>query len=740
VTAALAWQQQPGDLQEVNGLSVADALVWYTRHVYVVRLASPDIKMLAIPRGYAFDELEVLSEEQLAADYQRCLQNPRLRLALILGQASGLLALDIDDLAQWQEFLAEHGDLLPPTAMQVTGREGGGLHLLYRRGDVDPALLKQTRWPGFRAIELKTRAPLMAAPSLHDSGRLYQWQPGPGSPALVSTDLLVGFAEGARQDRAKMREIVQGVTRGDRPALEASNAADFTDMLCKMLGGGHFTGCYQRDDKLVIVPRFGEHGYVLAKGAEDDPRKNSPAQIRPLTDKMLQGWAASRCWPYKLVKNRDTEEWEKVHVLPPLAACSAAICADPARWENVPVLSGVVHIPLLRRDGSLLAEPGYDEATGLLYLPLPGQPPVTVPGQPSLADAQAAAARIGMLYGQFGWVSKGDYLNFLAAVLVPPLRLLLPPPWPLWAVNAHERGSGKTLLCETVRILHGGILYAAPGDNSDETRKMITTILGSTTGSAVVLDNAEKVLRSRHFAALVTDPSGMWHDRKLSTNESPGLPNDRAWLLNGNNIALGGDLPRRALWATIDPGVPEPWLRPAGGFTIPDLAGLVTASRVQILADILVLGRYWVLAGRPPGSTARGDSYAAFAAGMSGLMEACGLAAPGEFWAEATNKAADGADDDDWAGFLAAAWQEWGGHQWTAGQLLAHASEALRAALPGDLAGRLARGDETASVAKSLGWWLRNHEGRWTSGKHVVRQAGGGTQGHPKLWRLEHRP
>jgi hypothetical protein len=375
----------------------------------------------------------------------------------------------------------------------------------------------------------------------------------------------------------------------------------------------------------------------------------------------------------------------------------------------------------------------------LLYLPLPGQQAVAVPEHPSGGDVQAAGARLWSLFGQFGWVSRGDYLNYLAAVLVPPLRLLLPPPWPLWVVNAHDRGSGKTLLTEVPRILHGGIIYAAPGDDSEETRKLITTILASTTGSVVGLDNAERVLRSRHFAALVTDPSGMWHDRRLGTNESPGLPNDRVWVLNGNNVRLGGDLPRRALWATIDPQVPEPWLRPAADFTIPNLAGFTAAHRAGILADVLALGRYWALAGFPPGSTARGDSYAAFAAGMSGLMEACGLSGPGEFWAEDTNQAPEGVDDEDWASFLAAVWQQWGGERWTAGQLLHHADGVVAAALPGDLAGRLASRDEMASVAKSLGRWLANHQGRWAA-RHVVRQTGGGKNGHPKVWAVEYRP
>jgi hypothetical protein len=724
-------------LGQVNNMTAADALAWYNRTgiaAYPANATNATVAMLLLPKGYHFDDLGVLGGDQLAAAYQAMVGNPQLRVAIPLGKASGLVALDADDLTEWERFWAEHGGLLTPTAVQMTGR---GLHLLYHRQGIGPELLKQARFPGFPSVELKSKGMIIAAPSLHGSGARYQWQPGSGMPQLISTGLLERFQEGRQQERAVVREIVQLVTRGDRPELEAGNAADFADTLSARLGGGCFTGVYQRDDRLVMVPRFGEKGYVPAKGSDKDPRRNSPAQIRVLTEKALQGLTASRAWTYKFVGDGDNVE--KVHILPPLAACSAVINADPASWERVPVLSGVVHIPLLRRDGTLLAAEGYDEATRLLYLPPDGLV-VKVPERPSPADARAAGGRIGSLFSQFGWTSNGDYLNYLATLLVPPLRLLLPPPWPLWVINAHERGSGKTLLTEVPRILHGGVLYAAPGDDSEETRKLITTILSSTTGSVVGFDNAEKVLRSRHFAALVTDPSGMWHDRRLGTNESPGLPNDRVWILNGNNIALGGDLPRRALWSTIDPGVPEPWLRPAAGFAIPDLAGHASEHRPEILSDILLLGRHWALAGRPPGRTARGDSFATFAAGMSGLMEAAGLAGPGEFWAAATNRAEDGADDEDWANFLAAVHTAWGSMEWTAGQLIERAGGTVTSALPGDLAGRLSHGDERDSVAKSLGWWLRNHQGRWSAGHHRVRQTGGGKQGHPKTWAVEHRP
>jgi hypothetical protein len=174
---------------------------------------------------------------------------------------------------------------------------------------------------------------------------------------------------------------------------------------------------------------------------------------------------------------------------------------------------------------------------------------------------------------------------------MPSLRLAVPPPWPPLGINAHERGSGKTYLSDSIRILYEGVMYVAPEGEEEELRKLITTVLAATTGVVVVFDNAMKAVRSRHFASLFTNPDGTWRDRLLSTNESPGLPNDRLWIFNGNNLRMAGDLPRRVLWASIDPGEPQPWLRT--GFEIGNLLGYIKANRAGILSCILVLGRYW---------------------------------------------------------------------------------------------------------------------------------------------------
>jgi putative DNA primase/helicase len=44
------------------------------------------------------------------------------------------------------------------------------------------------------------------------------------------------------------------------------------------------------------------------------------------------------------------------------------LLAKAARWSAIPLLTGVVEAPTLRRNGTVLDQPGYDPETGLLSI------------------------------------------------------------------------------------------------------------------------------------------------------------------------------------------------------------------------------------------------------------------------------------------------------------------------------------------------------------------------------------
>ena len=52
---------------------------------------------------------------------------------------------------------------------------------------------------------------------------------------------------------------------------------------------------------------------------------------------------------------------------PPVRLCRSVLAAAP--WPQLPALAGIIEVPTVRPDGSLLTRPGYDKATGLLFDP-----------------------------------------------------------------------------------------------------------------------------------------------------------------------------------------------------------------------------------------------------------------------------------------------------------------------------------------------------------------------------------
>jgi len=66
--------------------------------------------------------------------------------------------------------------------------------------------------------------------------------------------------------------------------------------------------------------------------------------------------------------------------------------AARGEWVGIRPLHGVSEIPVLRKDGSVWATPGYDPDTGVLFVPSADFPPI--PQNPSTAQIQAALSAL----------------------------------------------------------------------------------------------------------------------------------------------------------------------------------------------------------------------------------------------------------------------------------------------------------------------------------------------------------
>lgn len=373
-----------------------------------------------------------------------------------------------------------------------------------------------------------------------------------------------------------------------------------------------------------------------------------------------------------------------------------------------PTLEAVTEVPVLRADGSVLAQPGYDARTRLVYEPRRGLKLPRIPDAPTAAETRAATDVLLDIVADFPFVNDASKHNGLGLLITPIVRPAIPGQVPLALIDKPKRGTGASLFAQMVTAVAFGRvteLTTAPTDD-EEWRKKITAALLSGT-MVMFFDNVEHQLSSPSLAAALT--AAEWTDRILGTSEmARSLPQRATWIATGNNLRLGGDLQRRSYWIRMDAAVARPWQRE--GFRHEDLLAYVLGNRAMILAAILTLARAWFAAGCPRATVPKLGGFDGWATTVGSILAHAGI---GDFL---TNLDALYAEVDEeevaWDGFLAVWWATYADRVLTVADLVAdlRGATVLRKALPGDLGEVLAQEARSgSSFAKRLGIALGKH-------------------------------
>jgi hypothetical protein len=298
-----------------------------------------------------------------------------------------------------------------------------------------------------------------------------------------------------------------------------------------------------------------------------------------------------RKWNSK-VKDKETGElgaWVPMNA--PEQAAQTYI-ARRGHW-NVPILWSAISTPTLRRDGTVLQEPGYDVKTQSWYDPC-GVVFPTIPDNPTMEDAQAALEKLKEAFKTFPFESESDRAVALALALTAIVRRSLTSA-PLGAITAPVMASGKTLLADGIAILATGVSAPAMkyADTDEEMTKTMLAVLAE--GDQVVLiDNVERPLEGDTLCVVLTQES--FRQRVLGRTEMMSVPTTTLFLATGNHLVIAGDLRTRALLCRLDPKEERPEERQFAT----EYRTWITEHRPELVAAALTIMRAFIATKQQP--------------------------------------------------------------------------------------------------------------------------------------------
>jgi len=394
-----------------------------------------------------------------------------------------------------------------------------------------------------------------------------------------------------------------------------------------------------------------------------------------------------------------------------------------------PQLGGITQVPILRPDGSVMSEPGYDPETRLLYHLPKNKDEISVPSEPSRENVDEALSTLREAWADHPFADQASRANTLALALSPIVRPLLGDAnVPLCIIDATRAGSGKSLLAEIVGTMatrQTPATMSAPTSDA-EWRKQITAQLES--GERfIVVDDVTGTLDSSSLRRVIT--SSAWSDRILGATRQVRLPATAIWSATGNNLRPRGDMIRRCFLIRLDTGMVEPWKR--DNFTH-EQPGWTRQNRNRLAASLLVLARAWIANGKPEPEAPNLGSFERWRTVVGGILQHAGV----EGFLENLSELQDSefSEDHEWSMLLEAIheWQQLRDEDRFTAKELAEEVEGssghtpatpnrinqIRECLPEDIQSRIRR-DEP--IAKSIGKRFAYREDRrYPGGWHIV--------------------
>jgi hypothetical protein len=253
----------------------------------------------------------------------------------------------------------------------------------------------------------------------------------------------------------------------------------------------------------------------------------------------------------------------------------------------LPIATTVAQLPIVLKNGSILAGPGLHRPSGVIFV----IPPELMQLLPKREACSVSAVAVAMRFLCDEWLCDvtADYAGkciIIACALTVIERALLPER-PAFFITAGQRGGGKTTAIHLISraVLGISACAAAWSKDEDERRKALFSYFSAglpmltwdniARGSTISCPHIEKALTNEFYS-----------DRVLGASEHRLVLSSTVHVFTGNNIGPRGDMASRSLTVRLAVTRPDPENR---DFDHPDPLGWTDAHRGQILASLFTL-------------------------------------------------------------------------------------------------------------------------------------------------------
>lgn len=279
----------------------------------------------------------------------------------------------------------------------------------------------------------------------------------------------------------------------------------------------------------------------------------------------------------------------------PAPAHLAKIFTHCGQWPVIPNLVGITTAPFMRPDGMVIDRPGYDPASGYLFV-ADGTAWMPTPLRPTPSQIQAAIDILLDIVCDFPFGTDEHRSAWLATLLAAATRPAIHGPVPMLWIDSPRAGTGKTKLARLIGHIVNGHEPTEISFTSDEKElenRLAALLLEG--DRFAYFDNATGSLRNPTLDRFLT--STYFGVRRYYTQQIVKPRNTATLAVTGNNLVLRGDLSRRVLRARLTTDLERPETRT--GFRHPHIEGYVADRRPQIVNAVLTILRGHAVAGFP---------------------------------------------------------------------------------------------------------------------------------------------